>query len=255
MRRFLVPPVLPALCVLVALSGIAWSETEPGTKGTRNIALLRMELPRGFYSDERVALANQLLSALHRTGRFEIVDREDMGAILEELKFQATDLVDEEEVVGLGELVGVDLFVTCNVKSLEGIYQITARLISVEKGRVEKIALRRCAAKIDFLSAMFNEVAFELAGEEEKKGWLVIETDPPEVEVSLFGVPLGLSPFTLRLAPGIYLLSVERQGYVARRKTLYVESGRGTSWTVKLIKSKRSRLGDYIRGGGFWGGY
>ena len=255
MRRLLVLGILLALCVLLALSGIAWSETEEGAQGTRNIALLRMELPRGFYSDERVALANELLSALHRTGRFEIVDREDMGAILEELKFQATDLVDEEEVVGLGELVGVDLFVTCRVKALEGIYQITARLISVETGRVEKIALRRCAAKIDFLSAMFNEVAFELAGEEERKGWLVIETDPPEAEVSLFGVPLGLSPFTLRLAPGIYLLSVERQGYVARRKTLYVEGGQGTSWKVKLIKRKRYRLGDYIRGGGFWGGY
>jgi hypothetical protein len=255
MRRFLVPGVSAVLCLLVVLSGTAWSETEEGAKGTRNIALLRMELPRGFYSDERVALANQLLGALHRTGRFEIVDREDMEAILDELKFQATDLVDEEEVVRLGELVGVDLFVTCSVKALEGIYQITARLISVETGRVEKIALRRCAAKIDFLSALFNEVAFELAEEEEKKGWLVIETDPPKAEVSLFGIPLGLSPFTLRLAPGIYLLSVERQGYVARRKTLYVESGQGTSWKVKLIKKKRVRLGDYIRGGGFWGGY
>jgi len=152
-------------------------------------------------------------------------------------------------------LVGVDLFVTCNVKSLEGIYQITARLISVETGRVEKIALRRCAAKIDFLSALFNEIAFELAGEEEKKGWVLIETDPPQAEVSLFGVPLGRSPFTLRLAPGIYLLSVERKGHVARRKTVYIEGGQGTSWKVKLIKRKRSRLGDYIRGGGFWGGY
>jgi hypothetical protein len=255
MRRFLVPGVSAVLCILVALLGTAWSETEEGARGTRNIALLRMELPRGFYSDERVALANQLLSALHRTGEFEIVDREDMGAILEELKFQATDLADEEEVVGLGELVGVDLFVTCSVKALEGIYQITARLISVETGRVEKIALRKCAAKIDFLSALFNEIAFELAEEEEKKGWLVIETDPPQAEVSLFEVPLGLSPFTLRLAPGVYLLTVGKKGYVARRKTLYVDSRQGTSWKVKLIKKKRFRLGNYIRGSGFWGGY
>jgi len=255
MRRLILPPVLSALCVFFTLSGIAWSETDEGAKGTRNIALLRMELPRDFSSDERVALANELLSALHRTGRFEIVEREDMEAILGELKFQSTDLVDEEEVVGLGELVGVDLFVTCSVKPLEGFYQITSRLISVETGKVEKIALRKCAAKIDFLSALFNEIAFELAGEEDKKGWLAIETDPPQAEVSLFGVPLGLSPFTLRLAPGIYLFCVERQGYVARRKTLFVESGQGTSWKVKLIKTKRFRIGDYIRGGGFWGGY
>ena len=171
-----------------------------------------MELPRGFYSDERVTLANDFLSALHRTGHFDIVDREDMSAILEEQKFQASDLADEEEVVELGGLVGVDLFVTCTVKSVEGLYQITARLISVETGRVEKIVSRRCLAKVDFLTAMFNEVAFDLAGEVERKGWVLIETNPSEADVYLFGVGQGSTPLTLRLAPGPYLLSVERRG-------------------------------------------
>jgi TolB-like protein len=211
-----------------------------------------MELPRGFYSEDRVALANDFLRALQRTGHFDIVDREDMSAILEEQKFQASDLADEEEVVELGGLVGVDLFVTCTVKSVEGLYQMTARLISVETGRVERIVSRRCLAKVDYLTAMWNEVAFDLAGEVEKKGWVRIETHPSKADVYLFGVRQGSTPLTLRLAPGPYLLSAERRGYVNRRKTLYVEEGRETSWKVELIKKKRHRLGDYIRGRGFW---
>ena len=252
MRKSLVPLVVPAVSVLVLLSGVGGSETADGAGRQRNVALLRMELPRGFHSDERVILANDFLSALHRTGRFEIVDREDMSAILEELRFQASDLADEEEVAELGGLVGVDLFVTCTVKSVEGIYQITARLISVETGRVEKIVSKRCQARLDFLAAMFNEIAFDLAGEEERKGWVVIETDPPEADVFLFGVASGSSPLTLRLAPGAYLLSVERRGYVERRKTLHVEAGQETSWKIALIKKKGFRLGDYIGGRGFW---
>jgi hypothetical protein len=252
MRTSLVAPFLSALSVLVLLTGVARSEGVQGEVVQRNVALLRMELPQGFHSDERALLANDLLGALHRTGRFEIVDRDDMNAILEELKFQASDLADEQEVVDLGGLVGVDLFVTCTVKSVQGIYRITARLLSVETGRVEKIVSKSCEAKYDFLTAMFNEIAFDLAGAEEKKGWLRIETDPPEAEVFLFGVLLGSTPLSLRLAPGAYLLSVDRRGYVKRRKTLYVEEGEETSWKVALIKKKRFRLGDYIGGRGFW---
>jgi hypothetical protein len=252
MRKYVVSWNLLALSVLVLLSGVGEAEIVPGQGEGRNVALLRMELPRGFYSDERVTLAGDFLSALHRTGQFDIVDREDMSAILEEQKFQASDLADEEEVVELGGLVGVDLFVTCTVKSVEGLYQITARLISVETGRVEKIVSRKCLAKVDFLTAMFNEVAFDLAGEVEGRGWVLIETDPSEADVYLFGVALGSSPLTLRLAPGPYLLSVERRGYVKRRKTLQVEEGQETSWKVEFIKKKRYRLGDYIGGRGFW---
>ena len=252
MRKFVVSWTLAAMAVLVLLSGVARPENPRGEGERRNVALLRMELPRGFYSDERVILANDFLGALHRTGHFDIVDREDMSAILEELKFQASDLADEEEVVELGGMVGVDLFVTCTVKSVEGLYQITARLISVETGRVEKIVSRRCLAKVDFLTAMFNEVAFDLAGEVERKGWVLIETNPSEADVYLFGVGQGSTPLTLRLAPGPYLLSVERRGYVTRRKTLHVEEGLETSWKVEFIKKKRSRLGDYVGGRGFW---
>jgi hypothetical protein len=125
-------------------------------------------------------------------------------------------------------------------------------LISVETGRVEKIVSRRCQAKFDFLPSMFNEIAFDLAGEEEGKGSVVVETDPAGADVFLFGVGLGTSPLTLRLAPGAYLLSVERRGYMARRKTLYVEAREETSWKAVLIKKKRFRLGDYIGGRGFW---
>ena len=252
MRKFAVYRALPALTVLVLLSGVGWPETPRGEGERRNVALLWMEMPRGFYSEERVFLANDFLSALHSTGHFDIVDREDIGAILEEQKFQASDLADEQEVVELGELVGVDLFVTCTVKSVEGLYQITARLISVETGRVEKIVSRRCLAKVDFLAAMFNEVAFDLAGDVEGKGRVLIETNPSEADVYLFGVGQGSTPLTLRLAPGPYLLSVERRGYGKRKKTLYVEGGQETSWKVELVKKKRYRLGDYIGGRGFW---
>jgi hypothetical protein len=74
----------------------------------------------------------------------------------------------------------------------------------------------------------------------------------PEADVVLFRVGQGSTPLPLRLAPGPYLLSVERRGCVTRRKTLHVEEGQETSRKVELIKKKRSRLGDCVGGRGLW---
>ena len=252
MRKALALLAFLSLSLLVVLSGPGRPEAASG-QGRSHVALLRMELPRGFYGDERTVLADVFLSALDGTGRFDIVDREDMGAILEEQRFQASDLMDEEEVVELGALVGVDFFVVCVVKSFEGLYYISSRLISIETGKVAKTVSRRCEAKIDFLPAMFTEVAYELGGREEGKGRVKVATNPDKAEVLLFGVPAGESPVSLRLAPGTYLLSVRKRGYVERRKTVHVFPDRETSWEVNLTKKKRFRLGDLIGGRGFWG--
>lgn len=250
MRRRPALVVFSTLCLLALLSGPARPESGPAVE-RRHVALLRLDLPRGFSSDERTILADVLLSALSGTGRFDVVDREDMDAILQEQRFQASDLADEKEVVELGALVGVDLFAVCTVRSFEGLYYITARLISVETGRVEKTVSRRCEANVDFLPSMFKEVAYELAGREEGKGRVKVVTRPDRAEVLLFGVPAGESPVSLVLAPGTYLLSVRKRGYVERRKTVRVLPGEETPWQVKLVK-KKFRLGDYIGGRGFW---
>lgn len=239
------------LRVLCPVRGAAGAETD--AEKPVNVALLRMELPRGFSEDERDALAQQFLQALQGTGRFVIVDRQDMEKIIEELKFQASDMVDQREVVELGGLMGVDFFVTCSIRPLRGIYQITARLISVEKANVDRIVVKRCEDRMEFASALFNDVAYDLARREDAKGTVLVETFPSGAEVRLFGVSQGRSPVRLRLAPGMYLLAVDRSGYQERRKTVFVEEGGETSWKPTLIKKSTMRLRDYIGGEGFFG--
>ena len=237
--------------LILMLSSWASATSRPDHK--LNIALLRMELPRDFYANEQLTLANDFLRALYDTGKFVIVDRQDMDHIIQELKFQASDLVDQEEVVELGGLLGVDLFVTCSIRPVKGNYQISARMIAVEQAEVKKIVIKRCGLKFDYLSALFNEIAYDLAGLEAQKGQLWIETDPPQAAVFLFDIAKGYSPAKLYLAPGLYLVSVEKKGYKSRRSAIEIYSGEKRVWKPQLFKKKRTRLGDYIGGRSFWG--
>lgn len=243
---------LVTVCAAVVAAPPA-AKAEEGFEEKLNIALLSMEVPRGFYREERMALATDFLNALQETGRFNIISRDNMEEIVQELKFQTSDMVDQEEVVELGGLLGVDHFVTYSVRPVQGIYQVTARMIDVEKGKVDKIVVKRCEDRFDYLPALCNEIAYDLAGMEEKKGRVRIETDPGEAEVFLFGISKGYSPISFNLAPGIYLVQVKKPGYEERKKTLYVIPARENAWKTSLIKKKRTRLRDYIGGKSFWG--
>ena len=225
---------------------------DDGSEEKTNIALLRMEVPSGFYREERMALASDFLNALQETGAFNIVSRDDMDEIVRELKFQASDLVDEDEVVELGGLLGVDRFVTYSVRPVQGIYQVTVRMIDVEKGKVDKIVVKRCEDKFDYLPALCNEIAYDLAGMEDQKGRVRVQTDPQEAEVFVFGISKGYSPISFNLAPGVYMMQVKKPGYEERKKTLVVAHGQEHAWKTNLVKKKRSRLRDYIGGKSFW---
>jgi len=178
---------------------------------------------------------------------------DEMEQIVNELKFQTSDMVDEERAVQLGKLLGVDHFVTFSVRSVHGIYQVTAKLISLETGKVVRIVVERCEdTKFEFLTALCNEIAYNLAGIEERKGSVRIESTPAEAEVFLFGISRGFSPIVLPLAPGPYLITVKKSGYKWKRKTLRIAPKQESLWEVQLNRKRERKLRDYINGEGVW---
>ncbi len=244
---------LAAFCsIIISYPGLSMAQVESSNEDKSNVALLRMELPRDFSTNEQFTLTNDFLSALYNTGKFSIIDRKEMDPIIKELKFQASDFVDPDEVVELGSMLGADLFVTLSIKPSRGNYQITSQLISVEKANIEKMVVKKCDDKFDFISSLFNEIAYDLAGLEEKKGRLHIETDPPKAKVYLCGISQGKSPLTIKIAPGNYLVKIKKSKYKEKRKYIDIEANEETSWKAELIKKKRTRLGDYIGGKSFW---
>jgi len=240
------------LLLATAAGGFEPSEDEPGREIQR-FMLLRMEVPPGFHDTERAALESDFLNALLSTGTVQVVNRNDMQDIVNELKFQSTDMVDPDRAASLGRLMGATHFVALSVRAVHGQSQITARRIRVETGEVEKVVVRRSENRVDFLPSLLNDMAYDLAGAEGRKGSVRIESEPRAAEVLLFGIPAGESPVTLRLAPGPYLFTVKKAGHADRRKTVYVSSGEETVWTARLAKKQKTRLRDLVGGKSAWG--
>lgn len=54
-------------------------------------------------------------TALFKSNKFDVIERERIGLVIQEQKFQQTDMVDENSAVKLGKLLGADVIVTGNV--------------------------------------------------------------------------------------------------------------------------------------------
>jgi len=242
---------LSVFCTAGDTMGEGWAE-DPAEGAMLRILLLRTEFPSGFYPSERASLESDFVSSLLSTGAVHMVSREEMPEIAKELRFQASDLVDEERAAELGRISGASHLLTLSVRAVHGQYHITARLTSVETGETEKMVVRRCENRFDYLLPLCGEIAYELAGVEDRKGSVRIETDPAGGDIFLFGIEQGKSPLTLKLAPGPYLFTVKKSGYRDARKTLRVSSGEEATWDARLVKNEHRKLRDYIGGKSVW---
>lgn len=87
---------------------------------------------------QRVGFAvSELMS--HRfvaDGTFIVVERGEIGKLLNEQRVQASGVVDSDTAVRLGKLLGAKILLLGNVQKLDGRYQVNARLVDTETSAV-----------------------------------------------------------------------------------------------------------------------
>jgi len=104
------------------------------------IALLEFPDLEGKGSALGKYLAEELTSRLFRTGRFRIVERQQLERMLAEQKLSASGLVDEATASRLGRLLGADALLTGTVADLNTSVKVNARLIATETGSIFSVA-------------------------------------------------------------------------------------------------------------------
>lgn len=83
-------------------------------------------------------VAEWLITALVRTGRFEVVERAQMQKILQEQQLGQSGMISQESAAKVGALLGVKVIITGSVIQLDTLYEVNARLINVEDGSIMK---------------------------------------------------------------------------------------------------------------------
>jgi len=81
-------------------------------------------------------VAEWLITALVRDGRFDLIERRLLKKILGEQKLVMTGVVDETSATKLGKLLGVKVIISGSVMKFENMTEVNARIIDVESASI-----------------------------------------------------------------------------------------------------------------------
>lgn len=95
-------------------------------------------------------ITDALTEAMFNTGSVKIFERDNLQAILDEQKFQASGLVNEDTAKSIGMLAGVDFVCYGTLKDTGDAFTVNARVVDVETGEICAMA-RTNVTKDDYL--------------------------------------------------------------------------------------------------------
>ncbi|HPR18298.1 MAG TPA: FlgO family outer membrane protein [Candidatus Cloacimonadota bacterium] len=106
----------------------------------RKIAVIEFADLEGNVTQLGRFLAEELLTRIFTTGKFEVVERNLLQTVLEEQKLGTSGYIDQETAISIGQILGVDAIITGSITDLGENVKINARLISTESGSVFAVA-------------------------------------------------------------------------------------------------------------------
>ena len=116
------------------------------TEGAKKkVAVIEFSDLRGNVSEFGKYLAEELITRLFITRKFEVIERRLLNKVLSEQKLSLSDLIDPDSIVDLGKILGVDAIVSGTITDLGKSLKVNARIISTETGSVFAVAATEIA--------------------------------------------------------------------------------------------------------------
>ncbi|MCK4445562.1 MAG: hypothetical protein KAW56_00610 [Candidatus Marinimicrobia bacterium] len=134
-------------------------------KAQTNIAVIEFS-GKNISKDETSILTDRLIIELVNTNKFTVLEREKMDEILKEQGFQISGCTSNECVVEIGQLTGVEKVVAGSIGKVGDIYSISARIVSVETGKILATATYDYKGDIgNLLEKGMKIISLKLAGD------------------------------------------------------------------------------------------
>ncbi len=225
------------LSSLFVLTSTAYSAEESKAR----LLVIPLKAQIGIKSEEAVLLSDILSVELHRSGKFIMLNRDDMKSVLDEKEFELAMGCDDnvcllENVAKLS----VNKIITGNIGRLGKKYIISIRMINKD-GENEMMERESCVCEIDELDGTIEKILRKflkhLGGDVVRYGSIRVESVPRGARIFLDGVNVGTCPDTIgRIDPGTHSISVKKDGYGSWSKSVDVEKGDVVSVTAELAK-------------------
>jgi len=127
------------------------------------VAVLDLE-SRGLSADEILTISDNLRTSLIESRYFKVISRTDMNRILEEQKFQRSNLVNETQYIAqMGKILAVPKIVVGSVGRVGRTYSIVLRLVDVETSTIECSVAEDVKGEVDELLSVVRNLGRKLA--------------------------------------------------------------------------------------------
>jgi curli biogenesis system outer membrane secretion channel CsgG len=152
------------LLILLSLSLILFSICHSQTSEKRQVAVISIQAYEGVSQGEAEVLSDQLRTELLNTGKFKVMEREQMDEILKEQGFSLSGCTSNECIIRAGRLLSVEEIIGGSVGRFGDIYTLSLRLISVETGEILDSKTDNVSGdKNQLLTVSVKKLAFDLA--------------------------------------------------------------------------------------------
>jgi len=99
------------------------------------VAVLNFNSPTKAFSDY---IIEELINELLEAGKVTIVDRQNLTAIMNEMKFQYSGYVSDESMVSIGKMIGAHSIISGTLTDMETYYRFRIRIINVETATIQR---------------------------------------------------------------------------------------------------------------------
>lgn len=130
-----------------------------------SIAVIEFNSGGGLTPLEINTLTNRFRGMLVQTDAYNVIEREQMNAILKEQDFTLTDNCNSAEcAVQVGQLLGVEEMIAGDIGKVGKTYTIDLRKIDISTGKIVKTQSENFKGEIDGMLEVMTDIAYSFAG-------------------------------------------------------------------------------------------
>ncbi len=150
-----------AVVILLMAVGVC-AQDKPKLK---TVAVTEFLSTGGLSKTETGTLSNRFRGMLVQTAAFQVIEREQMNAILKEQDFTLTDNCNSAEcAVQVGQMLGVEQMISGDIGKLGTTWTVDLRLIDITTGKIIQTQTGNYKGAIDGLLDIMSDIAYKFAG-------------------------------------------------------------------------------------------
>jgi len=93
---------------------------------------------KNIANDDADIIAEFFRSELIKTGKFNVLDRNNIKKILTEQRFQSTGVTDIKNVVKVGKLINAQYIFVGTYSKLDTLFMLNVDMVNIQTGKIEK---------------------------------------------------------------------------------------------------------------------